>query len=120
MNEHDKLIDIMKYVTKDLEAYNSSWGKVYEEYEEEIDDFEERRPRNEAKFNYEQMLLNVLKYLDQAGGVEFAVLKDPELGRYWNKKKKEIEHQKKVDAAKEKLMSALSEEERKLLGIKLK
>ena len=121
MNEHDKIMNIMKYVKHDMESYNNSWSQViddFKEYEEEIDDYD--KPRNEPKFNYEQMLFNVLKYLDQTGGVEFAVLKDPELGRYWNKKRKEIEHQKKVDAAKEKLMSALSDEERKLLGIKIK
>lgn len=119
--DEKEVMDLMKYITRDtLGRWSSDFSKeeVYEDY----DEYEEIKSKvsKEPKFNYESMLLNVLKYLDQTGGVEFAILKDPELGRYWNKKKKEIAHQKAVDAAKEKLHNSLTEEEMKILGINIK
>lgn len=69
---------------------------------------------------YEKMLNNVMEYLESTGGVEFAVLKDPELGKWWARKVKIREENRKKSAALEKLKATMSNEELKILGIKLK
>ena len=110
----------------DLEEYMKTYAILDKEYKlkeidiEQWEEVDEEYVIPERKFRYEEMLLNVLKYLDQTGGIEFAILKDPELGRYWAKKKKEIEHALAVEAATEKLKSSLTKEELKILGIRLK
>lgn len=74
----------------------------------------------EKPFSYDSMLTSVMEHLEVVGGVEFAILKDPELGRWWAKKVKKRNHEKTLNAAKEKLYSTMSKEELKILGIKLK
>ena len=60
-----------------------------------------------------------MEHLEKTGGVEFAILKDPELGRWWAGKVKERERTKKLRDAKDKLISTMSKEELKILGIKI-
>lgn len=73
--------------------------------------------QKEKPFSYESMLTGVMDHLDTIGGVEFAVLKDPELGRWWSKKVKKREEKQKLDAAREKLRATMTKEELKILGI---
>lgn len=103
---------IKKYVRDDS---FDKWEDVFEE--EESDDYNEKYKID--RDNFEDMLTGVMQHLDTVGGVEFAILKDPKLGKWWAKKSKEIERLKKIQAAKEKLRKTLSEEERQLLGIRI-
>lgn len=102
-------------------TYNDEW-KVEEEWLNAVEDAEEydSEINYEAEIRkYESMLSGVMQHLDQVGGVEFAVLKDHNLGKWWAKKSKELEKEKMIKTAKEKLYKTLSEEERKLLGIRI-
>lgn len=125
MNDED-VLNMIKRVSpanfqwKELDEDDNEIGFEAEEIDYESYKIYEEKIHSEKRFNYEEMLLNLLKYLDQTGNVDFAILKDPELGRYWAKKKKEIElHRKKIEAL-EKLNNALTKEELKILGIRIK
>lgn len=111
--------ELMKqYVTMDIEAVT----KEYEEEEWELveeEDFDYSMPKIKKPFSYGKMLEGVMEHLEKTGGVEFAILKDPELGRWWSGKVKERERAKKLRDAKDKLISAMSKEELKILGIKI-
>ena len=114
----DKVIEIlhMKYGVADEDKYG--WGpEAPVEYEEE-DSYVTSRERRPS--NYSKMLNNVMEYLESVGGVEFAVLKDPELGAWWAEKVKVREEKRKKEAALEKLKSTMSKEELKILGINVK
>lgn len=116
-----KAYELMKkYVTYDLESIKemdmAQWVEIDDR--EEADSWEPRT--KEKPFSYDNMLTGVMEHLESVGGVEFAVLKDPELGRWWNKKVKKREHEKNLKAAKEKLYSTMSKEELKILGINVK
>ena len=86
---------------------------------EEWKEDEEEQIWHASRYNYQDMLINVMLYLKQTGGLEFAILKDPELGQWWTDRVKKIEKAEKKVAALEKLKSTMSAEELKLLGIKL-
>lgn len=119
MNPEDKNWDSMKhYVTYDIESYAvkelemADWGEVDEDF-----NFNEtvKKP-----FAYGKMLEGVMEHLEKTGGVEFVVLKDPELGRWWASKVKERERVRKQKAATDKLLSTMSKEELKILGIRIR
>lgn len=116
-----KAYELMKrYVTYDLESVKEI---DMAEWQNDFEDTEEWEPAHKVKekpFSYDNMLTSVMEYLESVGGVEFAVLKDPELGRWWSKKVKKREHEKNLKAAKEKLYSTMSKEELKILGINVK
>ena len=69
--------------------------------------------------DFEDMLTRLMLHLEKAGGVEFAILKDPKLGKWWVKKTKELAYERKREAALEKLKATLSAEELEILRIKL-
>ena len=108
--------DIKKYVTYDLEAYQNSNSFGFEAKEIDVSEWVEERTNR--VISYESMLENVMDHLEQIGGVEFAILKDPELGKWWAMKVKHREKQRKYTAAKEKLYSTMTKEELKILGIR--
>ena len=120
MNDEEEYLMKKKYVTYDIEAdaFNEldmkDWIEVTEEYEEAFVEKASSKP-----FSYSKMLESVMDHLEKTGGVEFAVLKDHELGRWWAGKVKERERAKKLKDAKEKLYSTMSKEELKILGIKI-
>lgn len=104
MNKQEIMDQLSRYVTYDMEAYNPSykeWNDVGLDY------------------RFEDMLLNVMLHLEKTGGVEFAVLKDPELGKWWAKKSKQIAIERKRNDAVEKLKATMTKEELKLLGISI-
>lgn len=112
MNKELEYIDMMKrYIA---EEFDNSWERAYEEN----DDILVKKTSNTV--SYEKMLTNVMEYLESAGGVEFAILKDPELGKWWAKKVKIREEKRKKDEALEKLKSTMTKEELKILGINVK
>lgn len=80
---------------------------------------EDEKPWAISKYNHEEMLINLMKYLKQTGGLEFAVLKDPALGEWWTSKIKQIEKVERKKAALDKLHSTMTAEELRILGIKL-
>mgnify|MGYP000275848600 CR=1 FL=1 len=111
-------IELMKqYVTYDIESCTlkelemAEWGEVDEDF-----DF---NTAVKKPFAYSKMLEGVMDHLEKAGGVEFVILKDPELGRWWAAKVKDRERNRKQREAKEKLLSTMSKEELKILGIKV-
>jgi hypothetical protein len=59
-----------------------------------------------------------MDHLEAIGGVEFAVIKDPELGRWWAKKVKQRNEERKLKEARDKLYATMTAEELKILGIK--
>lgn len=65
------------------------------------------------------MLVDVLDYLDTHGGLEFAILKNPKIGEFWKRVCDIRDHDRKKSVATEKLYAALTEEERKILGIRV-
>lgn len=118
MNKTELDYELMKkYIVADLEGIKeydiAEWAE-----EEDEDDFS-RMVRPKKKYNYEKMLMAVMLYLKQTGGVEFAVLKDESLGEWWASKVKEIEHAERKANALDKLKSTMSKEELKILGIKV-
>ncbi len=133
MNENDRadrILDILR--TKYSNSYAADyrdWGekKMEEEYdyEEEITDLYKSAPDHMGDMNvsrevYEKMLTSVMEHLESVGGVEFAILKDHNLGKWWARKVKVREEKRKKAAAIEKLKSTMSKEELAILGIKLK
>ena len=109
MNDNDEFDILKKYAIMDLESQN-------------IKDFEEKgewKITRDKPYAYINMLTKVMEHLEATGGVEFAILKDPELGRWWTSTLKKRELERKIKAAKEKLDAALTKEEQKLLGIVL-
>lgn len=121
MNDNENnLMNIMKYIQKDTEVYEKNWDSVFEEETDDFNIVEEKFKLPSKRYNYEKMLTGVMEHLEQVGGVEFAVLKDPELGRFWSAKVKDREEKRKFKEAKEKLYSTMTKEELKILGIKQK
>ena len=109
----DELVDDM------IEVLKMKYNNTYEEAVE-WDDSDALVERNTTRpSNYNKMLTGVMEYLESVGGVEFAVLKDPELGAWWAEKVKKREIARKKKAALEKLKSTMSKEELKILGIKV-
>lgn len=114
-----------EYLDKMLEILNMKYGDSYKNvygwdkdapYEEES--FIE--PKERMPSNYNKMLTGVMEYLESVGGVEFVVLKDPDLGAWWAEKVKKRDAVRKREAALEKLKSTMSKEELKILGISVK
>ena len=103
----DEMIEVLKM------KYNNEYDEV------ELDD-SFVTPREPGPSNYNKMLTGVMEYLESVGGVEFAILKDPELGAWWAEKVKKREVARKKEAALEKLKSTMSKEELKILGISIK
>lgn len=64
-----------------------------------------------------KLLMQALEALESTGGLDFAVLKHPELGEIWGKYTEERKRARKKADALKKLKSTLSKEEMKLLGI---
>ena len=64
-----------------------------------------------------RMLIQALEALESTGGLDFAVLKYPELGDIWSKYTRRREERRKRAQALEKLKSTFSREEMNLLGI---
>lgn len=109
----DELVDDM------IEVLKMKYNNTYEE-EVEWDDSDALVERNPLRpSNYNKMLTGVMEYLESVGGVEFAILKDPELGAWWAEKVKKRDAARKKAAALEKLKSTMSKEELKILGIKV-
>lgn len=112
-----KLYDLMKkYAIADIEGYDVKKISMneWQEFEDEDDNAYAGKP-----FSYAKMLEGVMEHLEKTGGVEFAVLKDPELGRWWNKKVKQRERQRIFTEARAKLHETFTKEELKILGIKI-
>ena len=110
-----------KYVSTILKAFNDINMNKWE-YEEVYDESENYR--NDAKKAaksakaMEGMLLRLMKHLRATGEDVFVVLKDNELQSWWQEKLKEILKEEAKQAAMEKAMATLSEEERRALGLK--
>lgn len=122
MNDEGEELMKKKYVTYDIESdiLNEMDMKEWIEVTEEYDDSIFSTPKTSTKpFSYSKMLESVMDHLEKTGGVEFAVLKDQELGRWWAGKVKEREHQRKYTEAREKLYSTMTKEELKILRIKI-
>lgn len=109
--------ELKKYITYDLERYEESYNG-FEAKEVDIEAWAEIEAKTSRAVSYESMLENVMDHLERTGGVEFAILKDPELGKWWAQKVKTREKQRKFEAAKEKLYSTMTKEELKILGIR--
>jgi len=119
MDDKEEYIDMKTYVTMDIEGTVkeldfSEWSSI-----DTDEDYSYRDGVKSKPFAYIKMLQGVMEHLERTGGVEFVILKDPELGRWWTGKVKERERQRKFTEAREKLHSTLSKEELKILGIKI-
>jgi hypothetical protein len=64
-----------------------------------------------------RMLLQALEALESTGGLDFAVLKYPDLGDIWSRYTRRREEKRLRAQAVEKLKSTFSREEMQLLGI---
>lgn len=109
-----------EYTDEMIEWSKMKYNNTYEEDVEwdDVDSLVERSNTTRPS-NYNKMLTGVMEYLESVGGVEFAVLKDPELGAWWAEKVKKRDAARKKAAALEKLKSTMSKEELKILGIKV-
>ena len=85
--------------------YDSDVGKLVDEFE---DVYTSKSTR---------MLIQALEALESTGGLDFAVLKYPDLGETWSKYTRRREERRKRAQALEKLKSTFSKEEMQLLGI---
>jgi hypothetical protein len=112
MGETDEYSDMKRYVTFDIESCDIKEIDMTA-WEEDTSYSKKEKP-----FSYESMLTGVMDHLEATGGVEFAILKDPELGRWWSKKVKKREENRKLKEAKEKLYATMTAEELKILGIR--
>lgn len=114
MNDTDELLKVMTSIYKDKTA---QWD--YEEVYDEVDTYksEAKKATKDAKA-LEGMLLRLMKHLRATGEDVFVVLKDNELQSWWQAKLADILKEEAKQAAMEKAMAALSEEERKALGLK--
>jgi len=101
INRKEAVDQFKEYVTYDVETI-SKWD-----------------PNPWESDEYEVMLTNLMMHLEKAGGVEFAVLKDHKLGKWWAKKSKEIERERQRLAALAKLKATMSPAELEILRIKL-
>jgi hypothetical protein len=108
--------ELIQQMVKELRM---NYKNAYEE-DVEWDDTDSLVERTTLPSNYNKMLTGVMEYLESVGGVEFAILKDPELGAWWAEKVKKREAARKKEAALEKLKSTMSKEELKILGISVK
>lgn len=118
MDDKEEYLDMKTYVTMDIEGVAQEWSSNdWEEVED--DDYSYRAGQKSRSFSYSKMLEGVMEHLEKTGGVEFAVLKDPELGRWWAGKVKERERQRKFTEAREKLAATMTKEELKILRIKI-
>lgn len=119
MNDKELDYELMKkYIVADIEGVREYDISEWAEEADDEDDFS-KMLRPKRKYNYEKMLMAVMLYLKQTGGVEFAVLKDEQLGEWWASKVREIERAEAKANALEKLKSTMSKEELKILGIKV-
>lgn len=115
MDENEKYVSTILTALNDINMNKWEYAEVYDESE----DF-----RNEAKKAtksakaVEGMLLRLMKHLRATGEDVFVVLKDNELQAWWNEKLKEIHKEEAKQAAMEKAMATLTEEERRALGLK--
>lgn len=119
LEDYEEEFTTMKKYIADIESVNVAKWVEKEVYEDE-DSWNVTYKTKEKPFSYPSMLEKLMDHLDAVGGVEFAILKDPELGRWWAKKVKDREEKRKLKEAKEKLYSTMTDEELKLLGIKTK
>ena len=115
MNETDKLFEVIQMMYKDSKMNQWSMDEVYEEEEDYRS--EAKKAEKSAKA-LEGMLLRLMKHLRATGEDVFVVLKDNELQAWWQEKLTEILKEEARQAAMAKAMTALSEEERKALGLK--
>ena len=113
MNETD-INDFMEYSEIDVDYTIKA---MKEKYDEEY--FVVENKTKYKHFDYHSMLDDLLDHLENIGGVEFAVIKSPELGRYWAKKVKDREAVRKHEDALKKLKASLTKEEMKILGINI-
>ena len=110
-DEVRKLIDLKREYMNDWDAeeieinYDSAAGKLVDEFE---DVYTSKSTR---------MLIQALEALESTGGLDFAVLKYPDLGETWSKYTRRREEKRKRAQALEKLKSTFSKEEMQLLGI---
>jgi hypothetical protein len=115
----DKMLEILNMKYGDTYKDTYSWKEEAEYDEVEIED-SFVTPRDPRPSEYNKMLTGVMEYLESVGGVEFAVLKDPDLGAWWAEKVKKRDIVRKKEAALEKLKSTMSKEELKILSINVK
>lgn len=121
MNPEDYAKVMKRYVTVDIEGIPKEWNSNdWDEVEEDEDYYTHKVGKKTKPFAYSKMLESLMEHLEKAGGVEFAILKDPELGRWWSGKVKERERAKKLKDAKDKLYSTMTAEELRILGIETK
>lgn len=106
MDKEDVMEQLRRYATFDTESYSN---QHFNQWNNDV----------ALDFRYEDMLLTVMLHLEKTGGVEFAILKDPELGRWWAKKSKQIAIERKRNNAIDKLKATMTTEELKLLGISI-
>ena len=112
----DKMLEILQMKYGDAYKDTYGWGTEVQ-YDEEDSILGPRDPRPS---DYNKMLTGVMEHLEKTGGVEFAIMKDPELGRWWAEKVKKREAKRKRKEALDKLRSTMSEEELNILGINVK
>lgn len=111
----------------DYDGYRNSWKNDYDitrwkdlimnKVKEEEYDYDWEGGEAASRYDYESMLRRVMTELRSTGADTFAVLKDEELGEWWTKEVKKIEHEEAVEAAKVRASNSLSAKERKLLGL---
>lgn len=119
MNDYEtKLIDIMKVINH--MKSNNAWSYTTEDvpYEEEESYRDEAIASKKKATQVEGMLLRLMKHLRSTGEDVLVVLKDEELHKWWTAQLKDILKEEAKQAAMEKAMASLSEEERKALGLK--
>ena len=120
MDDKDEYILMKKYVTMDIEGSMKEYDAEDWLEEDEKEEISWAGNSKHRPFSYDKMLTGVMEHLERTGGVEFAIIKDPELGRWWKGKVTRREIKRKTEEAREKLNSVLSKEEQKLLGIHIK
>lgn len=105
MNDWDTSIDAVDYKYASMQV-----GIMAKEIEDSMDEIY-------SSSKSTRMLIQALEALESTGGLDFAVLKHPELGDIWGKYTRQREDRRKRSAALKKLESTLSREEMELLGI---
>ena len=93
----------------DVEVSYDTAGKLADNYDDEF---------NEIYMNKStRMLIQALEALEATGGLDFAVLKHPELGGVWGRYTQRREEKRRRAEALKKLKATFSKEEMQLLGI---
>ena len=106
MNDYEEVgYDYTEQVVHRLRELADKNSEV--EYDNEIE-FTDKKSR---------LMVQALEALESTGGLDFAVLKYPELGEVWGKYFAMREHRRKKAVAMKKLESTMSKEELKLLGL---